>query len=84
MAVGCVFSQGEGLNMHLASFASSLTRERQWKFAFFAVEGMHAMQGWSILVDILKFERKFGIFSCIPLNFGPHYVHCNEDLNDVA
>ena len=38
----------------------------------------------AILVDILKFERKIGIFSCIPLNFDPHYVHCNEDLNDVA
>ena len=45
---------------------------------------MHPVQGWPILVDILKLKRKFGIFTHIPLNFGPQYVHGNEDLNDVA
>ena len=42
------------------------------------------MQGWPILVDILIFERKIGIFAHMPLNFGLHYVHFNEDLNDIA
>ena len=58
--------------------------ERDRNLLCFAVEGMHPVQGQPILVDILKFERKFGIFTHKPLNFGPHYVHCNEDLNDVA